>query len=236
MASLVYVIETPKLNSSFSVVRGITPAQAENISLEQAFLAIVTLESGEKMPSRFARLGNWRAPVTLGSLEAVVWDGSKAETYQPVKSESVDKDGKPLSDALYFGRDDEKGILLQYLDPSINVTGDPVSHTSTHHHERNMEHYDLLWGACEVWLRDRFTGQRKQARLEGLFSDDHLAVQLNWQHPIIAAEGPSAVLISTVPPNNKKDDHHYDHRPFRQLFPEVIGAYTRKTRGPSARG
>ncbi len=238
MASLVYVVETPGhlYGRGFSVVRGVTPTQARTVPLKQIFLAIVTLKPDEKMPRQFVQMGNWRSNIRLGGLEAAVWDGSRVETYPPIQSESVDKSGRPRSDMLYFGRNNEKGVLLQYLDPSINVTGDVVSHASVHHHKISVEHYDLLWGFYEVWLRNIFTDRRKTVRLGGPFSDGHLAVQLNWQHPSVAARKPSAVLISTDPPNNKKDDHNYDERPFGQVFPKVIAAYTQKMHDPFAMG
>ena len=134
---------------------------------------------------------------------------------------------------MYFGENNKLGMLLQYLGHDVKRTSDIVAHTSVHHHEKSVETYHLLHGACAIELLDIHTGKRDTRQMMNITGQHSLTVPTGWQHPVIARyQTPSVMLIVTNPPNNSRDDHHSDGL-FKDLFPDVIASYTQRTRGPS---
>ncbi|MBI2143413.1 hypothetical protein HYU20_03680 [Candidatus Woesearchaeota archaeon] len=235
MASLIYV--TNFNNSLF--VRRIALQFVSFFPPEAAILTAVIRQHGEPTPEleQQAPGFSWHEPLKLGDLEVIVTESSRFNVHEPVPSDSDD------SDAHYFGRNDELGVLLQYLGPDAWRTGDAVAHTSVHHHENGRETYYLLGGTASVELRDFRTGTRmgnalplelgvgQEARYIKGFS-----VQPYVQHPVVARNGTGSImLLVTNPPNNTKSDHHYDGK-FRDIFADVIASSTQRTRGPSAPG
>ncbi|HIG98789.1 TPA: hypothetical protein HA231_05195 [Candidatus Woesearchaeota archaeon] len=128
--------------------------------------------------------------------------------------------GSPDSDALYVARNDEFGILLQYLDPAVRFSGDAVSHTSVHGHYNTIETYYALYGWPLVLVKNQATGKEVLTRLGTGRANHRLTVPLGNIHPVIALGGPTLTLIVTSPSNNTKNDHHYAGM-FREVFPDV---------------
>ncbi|MBI2580754.1 hypothetical protein HYV85_03000 [Candidatus Woesearchaeota archaeon] len=217
MASLIYVTND---NNSLFVMRvasrlvGFLPSGA-------AILTAVIRRRGEPTPELEQQAPgiSWQEPLKLGDLEVIVTKSSQLNVHEPVPSDSDD------SDAHYFGRNDELGVLLQYLGPAAWRTKDAVAHTSVHHHEKSRETYYLLDGIASIKLRYFKTGDRievlptelgvgqAQGYLRGF------TVQPFIQHPVVASNGThSIMLLVTNPPDNTKSDHHYDGS-FRDIFP-----------------
>ncbi|MBI2550265.1 hypothetical protein HYV83_03740 [Candidatus Woesearchaeota archaeon] len=233
MASLIYVTQG---NSSLFVRRyplwyvGLLPPG-------ETVLTAIIRQHGEPTPELGKRTKlKWHKPRRVRNLEVIVAENSQFEMHRPRQSGSDD------SDALYFGKNDKLGILLQYLGRDAWRTNDAVAHTSIHHHEISSETYYLLDGAASVLWHDVERGNRR------LVSPTELGNQVGGylrgftvrpyvQHPVVACNSKhSVMLLVTDPPNNTRDDHHPDGL-FRKLLPpEVIAFYTQRTRGPSATG
>ena len=112
-------------------------------------------------------------------------------------------------------------------------TNDAVGHTSVHHHNEGVETYYALRGAAVAELRDIHTGSRNTVRLV-IGGGLSLTVPVHVQHPIVMTyQVPSVMLIASNPPNNSKNDHHYDGL-FRNVFSDVIASHIQRTRDLSA--
>ncbi len=233
MASLIHVT-----NSYGSIlVRHFPLRLVSSLRTGPAILTAVIRQHGEPTPElEEQKLFVWHEPLRVENLEVIAAKDSEVELHDPVESGSED------SDALYFGRSDKLGILLQYMGPTAWRTKDAVAHTSVHHHEASKETYHLLHGAASIELRDVRTGKMREVLQEE--PEDSAAAYLRGftvrpyeQHPVVASKGMngthSVMLLVTNPPNNTRSDHHQDGL-FRDLFPEVIAFYTQRMHDPFA--
>lgn len=227
MASLVYVTHSPIL------VRRV-PLDLISFLQPPGKMLFAAVIKGQDEPSPELRKlpdFSWHEPQKLGNLEVIVTKTPLISVHEPMPSESDD------SDALYFGRNDKLGILLQYMGPEAWRTHDPVAHTSVHHHKISRETYYLLDGAASIQSHNLETGERKQVLQRDLENEFYtyrrgFTMQPFTQHPVVVSNGHSVMLLVTDPPNNTRSDHHQDGL-FREIFPDVIASYTQKTRGPS---
>ena len=231
MVNLVCVTKSsiPTPNNHYIVRQNIPlvlTSYLQNPAIGEVILTAIIKELDEPLPEEWLREVSWRKPQRVGRLEIIVSENSQFEIHEPVH-------GSDDSDEVFFGENNERGMRLQYLGHDVRRTSDIIAHTSVHHHEKSVETYHLLHGACAIELLDIRTGRRDTRQMMNINSHRTLTVPAGWQHSVVARyQTPSVMLIVTNPPNNSRDDHHSDGL-FKHLFPDVIASYTQRTRGPS---
>jgi hypothetical protein len=214
MASLIWAGESKNTQSPYET--GILPLQKAGVNVADALrgsvLDAAVREPNEEFPKvweeYFSMLGNVQRKILPGGLEIAIIS-SKLEIHDPKPSGSDD------SDALYIGRSEEFGLLLQVMGTEPQATGDYVAHTSVHDHEGGEETFMQLYGESHL-VRMKVNGSLHVVKPETM-SVEHLeaggnntsTVNVHVAHPLVAGRIPSITLLHSSHPNFAMEDHNY---------------------------
>ena len=206
--------------SGYKVVR---EAQPNGNLYDAVFAAFVRKKNQPVMPVEGAR------PIKIGQLELHVVRSMLQFYNQPAKSRSSD------SQALYLGyvlqKEDDSGMLLQYLPAG--------AHTSVHSHNHS-ETYIMLSGLVNAFVLPENARDGQLAKDVQLGSGNQrgiFTVPQNHYHPLVALE-PSLTLI--VAKYDVVYDQVYGTRnnhnksiPFMEFAERFVASHIQRTRGPS---